>query len=83
MRRKFPEGKRCCGVFLLVAAFFWFAADFLECGGNFRRNALRQKFPPQEVLGIHGRNSGKVQHEVVVTLLPCGFPTSKLNGSLH
>ena len=43
-----------------VAAFlFWlrrlflFAADFLECGGNFRRNALRQKFPPQEVLGIH------------------------------
>ena len=37
--------------------FFWFAADFLECGGNFRRNALRQKFPPQEVLGIvpHGQ----------------------------
>ena len=29
--------------------FFLFAADFLECGGNFRR----QKFPPQEVLGIH------------------------------
>ena len=35
-----------CGVFL------GFAADFLECGGNFRRNALWQKFPPQEVLGI-------------------------------
>ena len=32
--------------------FFGFAADFLECGGNFRRNALRQKFPPREVLGI-------------------------------
>ena len=32
--------------------FSLFAADFLECGGNFRRNALRQKFPPQEVLGM-------------------------------
>ena len=52
MRREFPESKRCCSVFALVAAFFLFAADFLECGGNFRRNALRQKFPPQEVLGM-------------------------------
>ena len=52
MRRKFPESKRCCGVFVLVAAFFLFAADFLECGGNFLHNALRQKFPPKEVLGM-------------------------------
>ena len=59
MRRKFPESKRCCGVFVLVA-FFLFAADFLQCSGNFRRNALRQKFPPQEVLGIDvGLNSRK------------------------
>ena len=36
-----------------LRCFFWFAADFLECGGNFRRNALRQKFLPQEVLGIY------------------------------
>ena len=42
MRRKFPESKRCCGVFVLVAAFLFKAADLLECGGNFRRNALRQ-----------------------------------------
>ena len=52
MRRRFPESKRCCGVFVLVSVFFLFAADFLECGGNFRRNASRQKFPPQEVLGM-------------------------------
>ena len=39
--------------FCVGCVLFFFAADFLECGGNFRRNALRQKFPPQEVLGIH------------------------------
>ena len=42
--------------------FFLFAADFLECGGNFRRNALRQKFPPQEVLGMHVGNARRKQH---------------------
>ena len=60
MRRKFPESKRCCGVFVLVAAFFVFAADFLECGGNLRRNALRQKFPPKEVLGMPEGPSAQV-----------------------
>ena len=62
-RRECGGNRRECGgnsrkanvaAFLFwLRRFFWFAADFLECGGNFRRNALRQKFPPQEVLGVY------------------------------
>ena len=45
--------KQCCGIFALVAAFCCFAADFLKCGRNSRPNALRLKFLPQEVPGMH------------------------------
>ena len=79
MRRECGGNRRECGGISRkangVAAFlFWlrcvflFAADFLECGGNFCRNALRQKFPPQEVLGIR------------VSFRVCfGFPVEKKN----
>ena len=52
MRRKFREANGVAAFLFCLRRFFWCAADFLECGGNFRRNALRQKFPPQEVLGM-------------------------------
>ena len=52
MRRKFPGKQTVLRRFCFGCGVFLFAADFLECDGNFRRNALRQKFPPQEVLGM-------------------------------
>ena len=72
-RRECGGNRRECGgisrIANGVAAFlfclrrlFLFAADFLECGRNFRRNALRQKFPPQEVLGIHTYIHRHVSH---------------------
>ena len=63
----------------VAASLFWlrcfllFAADFLECGENFRRNALRQKFPTQEVLGIafwQNIGAGQISYPVASAYLP-------------
>ena len=63
-RRECGGNRRECGgnsrktngvaaILFWLQRWFFSTADFLECGGNFRRNALRRKFPPQEVLGIY------------------------------
>ena len=47
-----PGNKRVTAFLFWLRCVFWFTANFLEYGRNFRRNALRQKIPPQENLGM-------------------------------